>query len=57
MEDLFSVPSPVAAIAATENIAATVPQKSTSLEKFEGALRLLLSALGSGPRSQTFQGV
>ena len=50
MEDLFSVPSPVAAIAATENIAATVPQKSTSLEKFEGALRLLLSALGSRPR-------
>ena len=55
--DLFSVPSPVAEIAATENVATTVLQKSMCLEKFEGALSLLSSASGSGPLSQIFRGI
>ena len=50
--DLFSVPIPVSEIAATENVAATVLQKSTCLEKFEGALSLLSSASGSEPTTQ-----
>jgi hypothetical protein len=48
------VPSPVAEIAATENVAATVLQKSMCLEKFKCALSLLSSAAGSGLQSQIF---
>ena len=47
MRDLFSVPSPVLGITATENVAATVFQKSMCLEKFEGALSLLSSWKGA----------
>ena len=55
--DLFSVPSPVYEISAMKNVAATVLQKSTCLEKIEGALSLMLRASGSGPQSRTFQGI
>ena len=46
--NLFFVPSPVVEIVATENVTATVLQKSMCLEKLEDTLSLLLSVPGSG---------
>jgi hypothetical protein len=55
--ELFSVPSTAAEIAARENGAATVLQKSSPCQaKFKNPLSLLSSALGSGPRYRIFQG-
>ncbi len=53
--DLFSVLSPVAEIAATENVAATVLQKSMCLAKLENRLSLLLSAREASNNIQYFK--